>query len=237
MYRSEQSGPSVHALTRQTPGPAANLSHLYVCVVVCRLRLWSSESVSVLVGNTSSLHKVYACSMNSRSLDAASSARSACVRQQSNGVQRTHLVRSVRGRSAATLIEKQQQLQRQPVAAMAAAATGNQRSRWATVIRRASFFQDQFEDVNEDQPPAIEAAPTDTQAADWVFEHPSGVHVCVFGVEHLERQPQIGQHASLNASSMPLRRRLHAIRHALQAGHNRSSTTNPREGEGEHENL
>jgi hypothetical protein len=68
------------------------------------------------------------------------------------------------------------------------------------VLRRASFFQDQFEDVSEDQPPAIEAAPTDTQAADWVFEHPSGVHICVFGVEHLERQPQIGQYSSLHVA-------------------------------------
>jgi hypothetical protein len=28
---------------------------------------------------------------------------------------------------------------------------------------------------------------------DLQFEHPSGVQVCVFGVEHLEQQPHIGK--------------------------------------------
>eukprot|EP00879_Flechtneria_rotunda_P029824 GHRR01032277.1.p1 GENE.GHRR01032277.1~~GHRR01032277.1.p1 ORF type:complete len:168 (+),score=18.87 GHRR01032277.1:224-727(+) len=31
------------------------------------------------------------------------------------------------------------------------------------------------------------------QGPDWQFEHPSGVQVCVFGVEHLEHQPHIGE--------------------------------------------
>lgn len=138
--------------------------------------------------------------MYSRSLDAASSARSQCVRQYPHVLQQTNINSVGRARSAAALLKKQQQLQTHSAAAVAAAAAGNQRSRSATVLRRASFFQDQFEDVTEDQPPAIEAAQKDTQAADWVFEHPSGVHVCVFGVEHLERQPQIGQYASMHVA-------------------------------------
>lgn len=63
----------------------------------------------------------------------------------------------------------------------------------------ASFFQDQFQDEEQEQPqpPSDQAVQqqqpaVDTAAADWVFQHPSGVQVCVFGVEHLERQPHIG---------------------------------------------
>lgn len=115
------------------------------------------------------------------------------MRQQPECASKASFIRLVKGRSAAARLEKQYQLQTLSAAAVAAAAAGHERSRAASVIRRASFFQDQSEDPTEDQPRAIEAAQTDTQAADWVFEHPSGVQVCVFGVEHLERQPQIGQ--------------------------------------------
>ena len=81
-------------------------------------------------------------------------------------------------------------------AAAVAAVSTPRRTRHPSVLQRASFFQDQFEDASEEQPPAAAVEPareTDLEAADLVFEHPSGVHVCVFGVEHLERQPHIGE--------------------------------------------
>ncbi|KAF6258087.1 hypothetical protein COO60DRAFT_1460861 [Scenedesmus sp. NREL 46B-D3] len=54
----------------------------------------------------------------------------------------------------------------------------------------------------QEPPPAVQVIPAELQAAvasscsaqpDLQFEHPSGVQVCVFGVEHLEQQPHIGE--------------------------------------------
>jgi hypothetical protein len=71
------------------------------------------------------------------------------------------------------------------------------------LVTKASFFQDQFEDEDtpaastQQQAAAQQAAQhTDVEAADWAFEHPSGVQVCVFGVDHMERQPHIGENRS-----------------------------------------
>lgn len=99
------------------------------------------------------------------------------------------------GTFSATRHTRQKQ---QHLAAAAVAPSAAPRCQRA-VLRRASFFQDQFEDVTEEQvTPASPAQPVDLDAADLVFSHPSGVQVCVFGVEHLERQPHIGAAQALD---------------------------------------
>lgn len=110
-----------------------------------------------------------------------------------------------------------------------------QRSTRRSLAPVASFFQDQFQDEEQQQPqppsdPAMQQQPAvDTAAADWVFEHPSGVQVCVFGVEHLERQPHIGEFALMLAETavVACACTLHRAQHKRSAGGDRPTASRP----------
>jgi hypothetical protein len=119
---------------------------------------------------------------------------------------------------------------RQQCVGTAAAASGSQHR--LVLCRASSPFQEQ--DVS---PPAGAGAGTEQQhqlseealaAADLAFAHPSGVTVCVFGVEHLEPQPHIGEATESwcgASAASPLPRRQPAVRIPPHSTHSRNACT------------